>query len=34
MLEDLLLGFIVIFSAIFIVFVLLAEWMLPDDRDE
>lgn len=33
MLEDLLLWFILIFAAIFTLFITLAEWLLPDDRD-
>lgn len=34
MIEALLLWFILIFAAIFVMFVLWAEWLLPDDRDE
>lgn len=34
MIEDLFLWFILIFAAIFVVFVLLTEWLLPDNRDE
>lgn len=33
MLEDLFLWFILIVAAIYTLFVLLAEWLLPDDRD-